>query len=643
MRRLSLLLTALLLFAVVASADQWRDVDVQALIDDAPSRDDYPDASAVLLKQQETVEVDGDGAVVATRNRLIRVLTLRGRESYSNQSFLYNTDTDLLTVVRSITVHRSGKVMEVEADAINDVTPAFLEDATIYANVMSKVISFPLVGPGATTELQIKEESAPSPDRSFSGIEYMGAEDPLLSADFTLRYPADGSEPNIEGREGLLGDVELMEDRGTGEVSFTIENVPALVAEENMPSAIDLYPSVVYSSYSDWNEPAAFFAGEFFPHLRTDGEVAARVKELTAGLSSEDEAVRAIFLDVATGIRNIHLLLGLGGYEPNDADRVLENKYADTRDKAVLLISMLRAAGHDAYPALVAGRTDASFVEAVPALKQFSRILVAIPDGEGYRFLDPFLDDVLYGFVRWGRGNTALVVKDDGAGELIGIPGFSPDENVAANTIDIDMNADGSATLRAECRLTGYFDRKTRMDLKDETPSEKDMLFDSAANVASSGATSVEYSHSDLKDLTEQVSVVQTIDAPDFAVPQGDMMIVHLPPFPHSFARTGAYPTLAERNYPFVFPCEFVSELEMRISVPEGYSVAWVPEPFAATAAGVSFNLSCGMSEDGAALVWKRTVVVNERTVSTEDYVVFKDSYDALSSPKNMLVILEKA
>jgi hypothetical protein len=49
------------------------------------------------------------------------------------------------------------------------------------------------------------------------------------------------------------------------------------------------------------------------------------------------------------------------------------------------------------------------------------------------------------------------------------------------------------------------------------------------------------------------------------------------------------------------------------------------------------------MSEDGTALMWKRRVVVNERIVSTEDYADFKDSYDALSSPKNLLVILEKA
>ena len=167
-----------------------------------------------------------------------------------------------------------------------------------------------------------------------------------------------------------------MEVAEPGEISYSVHNVPALVAEEHMPPATRLYPTVVYSSYTSWEQPAAFFANEFFPHVETGGEIASRVAALTEDLSSSEDKVRALFLDVATEVRNVHIPLGLGGYAPNDAGQVLENKYADTRDKAVLLISMLRAAGIDAYPALVAGGSDARFTESVPTLKQFALILV---------------------------------------------------------------------------------------------------------------------------------------------------------------------------------------------------------------------------------------------------------------------------
>jgi hypothetical protein len=577
------------------------------------------------------------------RNKLIRILTLRGRERYSNQSFLFNEKLSALSLVKGVTVTKMGRVKEVEEDAINDVTPAFLKGASMYANVLEKVISFQAVGSGATMELQLREDHDPAVDGSYSGIEYMGTEDPVFAASFTIRYPEGALAPSSVGYTGSLDTTTTITKASEpGEIIYSVSNVPALIEEEHMPPATELYPTVIYSSYMSWDEPAAFFAGEFFPHVETGGEIASRVAELTRGLSSREDKARALFLDVATEVRNVHMPLGLGGYAPNNAEQVLENKYADTRDKAVLLTSMLRAAGIDAFPALVAGSPDARFTESVPTLKQFTRILVALPDGDSYSFLDPFLDDVSYGFVRWGRGNTTLVVKDDGSGELVQIPGFRASESHARKSMVIAMDSDGNADVRASCELTGYFDRKARRDLKDATPSEAQKLFDTAANVVSTGASDADHSHSDLTDLTEPVTVLQSIEAEGFAVRQGDMMIVRLPPFPHSFASTGLHPSLAERRYAFEFPCEFGSDIVLELSLPDGYEVAWLPEDVTLITPDAVFKLTCESYEDQHTVVWTRSITINERSISVDNYGEFKENYDTLSSPKNRLILLRK-
>ncbi|MFH1866244.1 MAG: DUF3857 and transglutaminase domain-containing protein [Candidatus Eisenbacteria bacterium] len=642
MKRILISLVVLALAATVGLAEQWLDTDVAGLIENAPDKEEYPDASALLLKMQEMTEVAEDGSVVTTRNKLIKVLTLRGRERYSNQSFLFNTELSELSLIKGVTVRKTGRVVAVEEDAVNVVTPAFLEGASMYANVMEKVVSFPVAGPGSTMELQLRGDHQPAADGSYSGIEHMGALDPLFDASFTIRYPEGAEPPRSVGYTGNLGATTIRKAADPGRIVYSVSDVPALVEEENMPSASELYPTVVYSSYTSWQQPAKFFADEFFPHVETGGEMASRVSGLTQGLSSDEDKARALFLDVATGVRNVHMRLGLGGYAPNDASRVLENKYADTRDKAVLLISMLRAAGIDAYPALVDGSPDARFTEDVPTLKQFSRILVALPDGDSYRYLDPFLDDALYGFVRWGRGNTALVVKDDGSGELVKIPGFRASENHSRQSMLVTIDGDGNAHIRASCDLTGYFDRKARVDLKDATPSEEQKLFDTAASLVSAGASDSDHSHSDLTDLVEPVTVRQNIEAEGFAVPQGDMMIVHLPPFPHAFAATGVYPSLAERRYAFEFPCEFRSDFEIHLSLPEGYEVAWLPEDVMLTTLDAVFELSCESHEDEHTVVWRRSVTVNERSIAVDNYDEFKESYDSLISPKNSLLLLKK-
>jgi len=648
MRHALLILTALAVTAVAVApaAGEWTDQSVQKLIAKAPPDDAYPGAAAVFLRLEDTVEVAADGSMRALRNSLTKVLTLRGREKYSNRTFLYNSDEAALSVLKGVTTRSTGRSVEVEKDAVNDVTPAFLQGATMYANVLEKVISFPVAGPGATMELQLEETRRAASDGSFSGIEFLGMDDPVLDAVFTLRYPPGMPEPKTAALPGAVSGVRIERKTKRDEMSFSTKGFPGLVPEENMPPAGELYPRVIYTSYGSWNQAAAFFASAFFPHVQTDGPVADRVAQATAGLAGREDKVRALFLDAATSVRSVHLNLGVGGYEPNDASVVLTNRYGDTRDKAVLLVSMLRAAGIDAWPAAVAAERASADVSAVlgnvPTLRLFDRILVAVADGPAYRFLDPMLDDVAYGFLRYGPGNTALVVKDDGTGERVAVPPPAPEESAARRFLNASVRPDGSAVVTASCDLTGYFDRKARRLLKDAPASDVQKVFDSAANALSSGARHVSHSMSDLRDLTAPARVEQTIDAPDFAVAQGDMMIVRVPPFPHDFAASGVAPTLAERKFPFDHPCELDSSLEVTLAVPAGYQVVSLPKPVSVSTAVADFRLACEWDQARSAVVWRQEITVRSRRIGVADYAAFKAGHDAVTAPKNRLILLEK-
>jgi hypothetical protein len=143
--------------------------------------------------------------------------------------------------------------------------------------------------------------------------------------------------------------------------------------------------------------------------------------------------------------------------------------------------------------------------------------------------------------------------------------------------------------------------------------------------------------------LTEPVVVTQKVEADAFAVAQGDMMIVHLPDFPFVFANMGVAPSLAERKYPFEYPCEFRSDLEIALALPDGYEVVWSPETTTVDAGAATFDLTCGVSDDGRSVLWRRSVIVNDRSIPVDRYSDFKESYDRSASPKNQLVILKKA
>ncbi len=635
--RILIALAALTLLASVACADQWVDTDIERLMENAPGLEEYPDAGAVFLKIQKLIDVDADGAVDIHRNTLTRILTLMGRERYSDQSFIYNSDIEKLMLVKGITTRKTGRIVEVEEDAVNDITPAFLEGATMYSNVLQKVISFPVVGRGATMELQLREMQIPAKDGEFSGIEYFAASDPILEKEVRLSVPSDVSVTSdiVPGWVGFEGESHMDENH------WVVRDVPAVVLEEHTLSTRELYPRLLYSSYDSWAEVAAFFAGEFYTHVETDGVVATHAAGVVDGLESDEDKTRALFLDVAENVRYTPLDLGLGGYEPNDAGSVLTNLYGDTRDMAVLLVSFLRSQGIDARPALVRGYGGA-FTESVPTLKQFNKILVRVPEGDGYRFLDPRLDDVGYGHLHFGAGNTALVVSEDGTGELFRIARWEPEHNYAQKTLSIQLSPDGSAEMRVICRLGGYYDRKARRALKDATPSEEEKLFDGSADAVSSGATSVRYSHSDLKNLMEEVGIRQTVAAPDFAVVQGDVMVLRIPEFPHDFAATGIYPRLSERKLPFDLESEIYDHFEVKVLLPKGFTVERMPEPLRIETEYADFELECSLGDDGHTLFWLQQMTIKKTVVPPEDYEAFKKSYDTLASPKNALVLLRR-
>ena len=70
MKSAALIVIALALAATTAFGEQWRDIDVDGLMENAPAEDAYPDAAALFLNIQEMTVAAEDGSLVTTRNRL---------------------------------------------------------------------------------------------------------------------------------------------------------------------------------------------------------------------------------------------------------------------------------------------------------------------------------------------------------------------------------------------------------------------------------------------------------------------------------------------------------------------------------------------------------------------------------------------
>lgn len=139
------------------------------------------------------------------------------------------------------------------------------------------------------------------------------------------------------------------------------------------------------SGFPDWSTVAGW-SSELYRIDPGDAAVAAVVAGLGGG--STLECVLAAITFVQDRIRYVATNFGEGGYRPRSPALILERRYGDCKDKALLLTALLRQLQVQAEPALVSmNRPGAALIDP-PSPGSFDHVVVrAVIDGE-VRWID---------------------------------------------------------------------------------------------------------------------------------------------------------------------------------------------------------------------------------------------------------------
>jgi hypothetical protein len=176
---------------------------------------------------------------------------------------------------------------------------------------------------------------------------------------------------------------------------------------------------------------------------------------LVRGLSTRDAKERAIYQFVSTKFRYISVSFGEGRYQPHSAAEVLANQYGDCKDKHTLFAALLKAAGIDAWPALVGAGTE--FDPDVPSPSQFNHVITYIPEDQSAVWLDTTPEVAPFGLLQAVlRDQKVLVIPENGVPAVMTTPDSLPFP--ADETVDVKSKLDTDGTL------TAHFDISARGD-----------------------------------------------------------------------------------------------------------------------------------------------------------------------------------
>lgn len=199
----------------------------------------------------------------------------------------------------------------------------------------------------------------------------------VTDANHPLQIKSLGDVAHTEVQQGGLRKYQwhVGRHRGMGEAS-------------NAPSWYTLHPYVVVSDFKSWADVIAWAAPLFEITSTDEAAIQKWSKEKFTAESDEAYAMQVIRF-VQDEIRYLGFESGINSHQPHSPKQIFEQRFGDCKDKSLLLVSLLRARGIEAYPMLVNTYMKERLDDRLPAANIFDHCVVQIVmDGE-FRYVDP--------------------------------------------------------------------------------------------------------------------------------------------------------------------------------------------------------------------------------------------------------------
>jgi len=182
-------------------------------------------------------------------------------------------------------------------------------------------------------------------------------------------------------------------DDGWQEARWDLRHQLAVLEEYELPVDYEPYPWAQAADFSSWAEVADWAVDVYAVPSPADPAVQALADQLWAQTGAPDLFLTAAARWVQDEVRYFGIELGDASHVPHHPTQVLQRRYGDCKDKTLLLVSLLRARGLQAWPALVSRGEGAAIGGMLPSPTVFDHVIaVAVVDGREI-WIDPTESD----------------------------------------------------------------------------------------------------------------------------------------------------------------------------------------------------------------------------------------------------------
>ena len=638
----------LFLATPLIASDAWNapsfTVDAAALRQAAELVKPEKHTEATVLLNEVSCSFDETGKVIQTTHLIYRIETSEGVENWAETSGRWDAWHQTRPEIKARVITTEGTVHWLEPKTLSDV-PVHENEPDVYSDERKYGGPLPAVAPGAIVEEEVTVRDAvplfTAGTVSRRGLAWMV---PVNKTHVVISHPQ--SLPLLY-QVHLLPDATVTKSIENGRETITLDQGPIRAYAEDVnhvPADLVLNPEIEFSTGTSWHQVASDYA-----RLTDDKQRLADVESLIAkispGAGNRDDVVRRIVSVLHKNVRYTGVEFGESSLVPQFPSETLRRKYGDCKDKAALLVAMLRATGISANLVLLDSGPGRDLNADLPGMGMFDHAIVHVPASgtDSELWIDATAQYSQVGTLPWmDYGRWALIV-DEKTEHLQQIPQITSVQNVRHEFREFTLAEYGMANIVEIDEETGPEDADYRSYYSGDSKEikEESQSYAKEAYLADSVPA---LEHGDLSDLEKPASIRlvtkgkrgNTDLTTALAAIRVEDLFDRLPPYFRSKESEQAPDTEeSDKRKPrtadwWITP--FITEWRYKVTAPLGFKLRALPSPKIEKVDTLAFTQQYSSNSEGTIV---EAVLRVENTNSRMTVQQAKDLRDAVLKARN--------
>lgn len=356
--------------------------------------------------------------------------------------------------------------------------------------------------------------------------------------------------------------------------------------------------------------------------------------ELTDTLKTNRQKIEKIYEYLQKNTRYVSIQMGIGGWQPFDAETVDNLGYGDCKALANYTKALLEALGIESWYTVIKNSKNPFQFEKNFQSNQFNHAVICVPNEGDTIWLETTSKRYPAGYMgRSGSNRAALAITPEG-GKLVNTPHYTANDNRQIQKAEFSIDEEGNALCKTETYYEGLqFD--FFLNQEDQNLEEREKWLYKNLDMKDFNIKSFHYERLDDTLPAGKRSLILEIN--DYAQKSGSRLFI---PLNQLNKRTYIPNRLENRQSEVLVRLSYHDTDTISMEIPDGYKIEYMPNP--QQYESVMGQYSMEVTKEGNKIIYIRDIAIHKGIYDKDQYEDIRAFYKNTAEADDSKLILVK-